>query len=117
MLVLSVLTTLWLIYGWFCECVHRLLTGASGGTSESQRARHKSRRRLAVEADDHSRTEFRHGTGIGSAKRKTAGGKRTAGEVSVTDADAVLKVIAGGQPEVDDCDDEDFEARKVRRQM
>lgn len=56
-------------------------------------------------------------------EKKTAGAKRRkmaqrafsqGDEREALDTDTILKVLGGGQPLVDDYDDADFEARKVR---
>lgn len=67
-------------------------------------------------------TESRKRGAAGSSKEKTAGGRRQISgsrsltppdSASATDTSIVGKVFGGGQPLVDDFDDENFEARKV----
>lgn len=78
-------------------------------------------RRSAKEAGSANSTSS--GTGKGKGKR-AEGATRVAalrqssspdGRINAVETDASLKVLGGGQPLVDDFDDADFEARKVRQ--
>lgn len=78
--------------------------------------------RLAKKAADSANTSSTKSKGKGKGK-KVEGAKRRntlsqasspEGGANAVETDATLKVLGGGQPLVDDFDDADFEARKVR---
>lgn len=104
-----------------------LAKSGDNSTNDGQRTKHGYQKQLPVDRSRRSVTEsnngayFGNGEGaraLGAKRRKTA--SRASSQVEGADsveAGGPLKVLGGGQPLVDDCDDEDFEARKVGNEI
>lgn len=97
---------------------------AGSSTGEETHTRHKGQRQASAQKDRVPAKGSRKGTATGidkrrlpTAKRRRAGSQPvTQGEkTSEVDTDVGLKVLGGGQPLVDDFNDDDFEARKVEQ--
>lgn len=67
-----------------------------------------------VESGDGAAAKKRKG-GKPKTKRSKSGRALVSGEEDVIDTSTVLRKLAGGQPLVDDFNEEDFEKRKVGR--
>lgn len=71
-------------------------------------------RRSASEPGDRASSAKDNGkTTSGNRRRARTQGSWRGDEGSAVETDSALKVLGGGQPLVDDCDDADFETRKV----
>lgn len=106
-----------------------MATTGGSSTSDGQPAHDEGRGRSSVGASRRAVKEAANGTNTPSAKskgkgKKADGAKRRKalsqasspeGGSNAVETDATLKVLGGSQPLVDDFDDADFEARKVRQ--
>lgn len=108
-----------------------MATAGGSSTGDGQQAHEEGRDQCSTGASLRLAKEAVNGTNISSAEGKSKGkGKKAEGATrrkplsqasspqrgaNAIETDATLKVLGGGQPLVDDFDDADFEARKVRQ--
>lgn len=106
-----------------------MATTGGSSTSDGQQAQDEGRQQSSVRANRRLAKEAVNGINASSAKskgkgKKAEGAKRRkalsqasspGGGANAVETDATLRVLGGGQPLVDDFDDADFEARKVRQ--
>lgn len=107
-------------FAYFC-----LAKSGGSSTSDSQQTQDDCQKQVPSSTRRQSASESIYGSCFGNGKGRRAAKRRKitsrasseGGGADAVEASVSLKVTGGGQPLVDDFDDEDFEARKVGHEI